>query len=410
MLKINERYELVFGALGNILAWYCFALFMPFLHILSKDFFPTGDTAITSIISFLAVSVGLFLRPVGASIFGPIGDRVGRQKALSLSVLLMAVPTFCIGLLPDYYQIGIFAPIILLFLRTFQGISMGGEFTTAMVHFVELSPNNKRGFFGSFVDAGAQVGVLLASGSLVILYMFFTEEQIYQYAWRYPFFGAGLLIPFAFIHPHKEPLPKKEKKDSVFNSLFVYKKEVLCTIAVTAFSAVSFYTLLTFLPYYLVREGILKLGEAAKCGVYANISVIFSAVFCGYLSDKFTRKPFLGSGIVGVVVTIYFIFIVGVQSVYTWNVVHIVYGFFVGMYFSGRAAFFSEAFPKNVRCTGVSVSMSIAQAIVGGSTSIIMNHCASISSTLSVVPITIVASLGLFALSIMQDRTGQDLR
>lgn len=409
MPQIENKRELFIGALGNILAWYCFALFMPFLHIFSRDFFPIGDPFIVSVVSFLTVSVGLFLRPIGAAIFGPIGDKIGRQKALSLSILAMAIPTFCIGLLSDYQRIGIFAPILLVCMRVFQGISMGGEFTTAMVRLVELAPNNKRGFFGSFSDAGAQVGVLLASGTLVALYSYFSEEEIYQYAWRYPFFGAALLIPFAFIHSNKKNDIKPAAKRAVFEGLFEHKKEVLYTFAVTAFSAVSFYTLLTFLPYFLVREKIITLDMSAKCGMLANLSVISSAIFFGYLSDRFTRKPFLAGGMFGVAATVCFIFLVGIKSQCGWMFAHTVYGFFVGMYFSGRAAFFSETFPKSIRCTGVSMSMSLAQAIAGGSITVIMNQCTAISNLLSVVPIIFVTACGIFALTKMPDRTGKEL-
>lgn len=409
MAEISNKFELFVGAMGNILVWYCFALFMPFLHVLSRDFFPIGDSFTVSVVSFLVVGVGLFFRPIGAAIFGPIGDKIGRQKALSLSILFMAVPTFCVGLLPDYHRIGIFAPVILIILRLFQGISMGGEFTTAMVRLVELSPSNRRGLFGTFSDVGAQVGVMLASFSLLELYSCFSEEQIYEYAWRYPFFGAALLIPFAFVHPSRKNDIKPAAKRSVFGGLLEHKKEVLCTFAVTAFSAVSFYTLFTFLPYFLVRENVLTLKMSTQCVTYANCAVMFFAVLGGYLSDKFRRKPFLGCGMIGVASTVCFIFLVGIKSESGWILVHMIFGLFIGMYFSGRAAFFSETFPKSIRCTGVSMSMSLAQAIFGGSITVIMNQCTAISNVASVLPIIFVTTCGIIALTQMPDRTGAEL-
>ena len=412
MLKKSDQYELALSAAGNVLTWYCFGLFMPFLHVLSRSFFSNGngDTAEVAVISFLVVSAGLFLRPVGALIFGPIGDKLGRQKALSMSILMMVVPTFCIGLMPNYQQIGILSPIALLLFRSLQGVSMGGEFTAAMVHLVELAPRDRRGFFGSLSEAGGQVGVLLANASLVLLYVFFSEAEIYEYAWRYPFFASVLLMPFVFIHPHKEKVPTKKNKNSIFVGLLTYQKEILSVGGVTAFSSVAFYTSLTFLPYYLVKENTLTLMQATKCGASFNLAVIFSSMFFGYLSDFLKRKLFLNGGIIGVTLVTCFMFLAEAKSPTSWIFIHIMYGFFMGMYFASRAAFFAEAFPKSVRCTGIGISMSLAQAVVGGLTPVIMHYCTSISPLFSIIPITFTAWIGAFSLRGIEDRTGMELK
>jgi MHS family proline/betaine transporter-like MFS transporter len=410
-LIVNEKYETVCGAVGNVLTWYSFALFMPFLPILSQKFLSYGDKDFCSILSFLSVSIGLFVRPIGSAIFGPIGDKIGRRRALSLSILFMALPTASIGLLPDCSHWGVAASLIFILLRVLQGMSMGGEYSTSMIHFVELAKGNRRGLFGSFSDAGSQLGVLLSGQSLIILYVFFTESEIYDYAWRYPFLAASLLIPFAFISTNNSSAKKVKERDnySITESLFAHKKEVSCTFAITSFSAIGFYTLLTFLPYFFVRENILTLNEAAKCSVLANIFIVISALICGYMSDIFGRKIFMIGGMLGVSISIYFIFLTKTKSFDLLMVFNMLYGAFLGMYFSSRAAFFSESFPRRVRCTGVSISMSLAQAIVGGSSTLIMNYFTSISEKLSIIPITIVAILGIFAVSILEDRTGKKL-
>ncbi|MDR2681456.1 MAG: MFS transporter, partial [Holosporaceae bacterium] len=170
MITVNKKYAPLVGAIGNVLVWYNFALLMPFLVIISKNFFSIGNPEFHSTISFLAVSMGLFLRPVGSAVFGPIGDKFGRQLSLSISILLMVVPTVCMGLLPNSSQWGIFAPLTFIFLRILQGIAMVGEYTTSMVHLVELAPQHRRGFYGSFSDAGCQVGTLLAGVALIALH------------------------------------------------------------------------------------------------------------------------------------------------------------------------------------------------------------------------------------------------
>jgi MFS family permease len=279
-----------------------------------------------------------------------------------------------------------------------------------MVHLVELAPRHRRGFFGSFSDAGCQIGTLLAGVALIELHMFYSEQEIYSFAWRYPFLLAILLLPFAFIQVQQEDASsKKEKKPSIIKSLIEHKREVGCTIAITAFSAVGFYTLLTFFPYYFVHKKILTLEGATRCSMYANIAVTITIFTCGFLSDIFRRKPFLISGMIGVPLSVYIMFMSNLKSVTFLIVMNTVYGIFLGMYYSCRAAFFSEAFPRHVRCTGVSLSLSLAQAIVGGSSTFLMDHVMAISEKLSVLPITAVALLGIAAVLAMKDRTGEDL-
>ena len=413
----SEKKELIVSALGNVLVWYNFALFMPLLPILSKQFFPIENAALRDLVTFFVMSMGLFMRPVGSLIFGPIGDKIGRERAISVAILLMAIPTFLVGLVPSYNQIGIFAPILVFCLRTLQGISMGGEYTAAMVHLVEIAPSNRRGFFGSFSDAGSQVGVLLTGGVILLLYLSFSEAEIYQYAWRIPFLIAITLVPFAFMHSEKKKEVKNGKKKNskkaqpknIFATLAEYKTEVLCTIAITAFSAIGFYTLLNFLPYYLVNKGIITLKDSATCSVIANVCIISSILVSGFLSDWFSRKIFLQAGMVFVVITTYVMFLCNITSTFAWFVIHGVYGLSIGMYYGSRAAFFSESFPKEIRCTGVSVSLSLAQAIFGGGISMVLNYCISISPFLVVVPVTLVIAVALFAITKIKDRTGQKL-
>jgi MHS family proline/betaine transporter-like MFS transporter len=410
MFQIDtKKYEAMISAFGNILEWYSFALFMPFLPVISTQFFPLENAEFSKLLTFFAMSVGLFVRPLGAAIYGPIGDKFGRQKAISFSILLMAIPTIGIGLLPNYHQIGVVAPIVLIILRALQGISMGGEYTAAMVHLVERAPGNRRGFYGSWSDAGSQIGVLIGGQALILLYSFFSEWDIYSFAWRVPFLSSIVLIPFAFLVPKPNPSNRKKSKETIFNMLANHKKEVGCTIAITSFSAVGFYTLFTFLPYYLVSNNILSLKQAAVCSTISNAIMIVTIFIAGYLSDTFKRKPFMIIGIIGVSFVTFFIFVLSGDSYNYWLTLHILYGFFIGMYYSSRAAFFAESFPMKVRCTAVSVSLSIAQAIFGGLTPTVMSFCANCSGFVSTLPIIVLAVAAIYALSLLKDRTGERL-
>ncbi|MDR2724461.1 MAG: MFS transporter [Holosporaceae bacterium] len=399
MFKINlEKHESLIEILGNVLVWYNFALFMPFLHILSAEFFPLKNTVQREMLSFLALSAGLFMRPFGAAVFGPLGDRLGRRKSISISILLMVIPTVCIGLLPNFRQVGICAPILLLIFRALQGISLGGEYTTAMVHLVERAPPHRRSFWGSFTDAGSQIGVLLGGQALVLLHSFFSPEEIYSFAWRIPFLGAVVLAPFSFLVPASVSNKKDKPKVPIFRTLLKYKKEVLCTASITAFSAVGFYTLLTFLPYYLVGTNIMTLQEATTCSVYSTLIMVIFILMGGYLSDTYSKAFFMIFGIVGVSITMYFMFLLPMTTFKHWLILQLSYGSFLGLYYSSRAAFFAEAYPEHIRCTAVSLSLSFAQALFGGMTPLAINYASKISPLLPAMAVTVIAICAFSAL------------
>lgn len=410
-MKIDKKYEPIIGLFGNVFVWYSFALFMPFLPIISKQFFPiSGNEGLGHVLSLLAVSVALFVRPLGASIFGPIGDKFGRAKAIALSILVMVVSTFAIALIPGYDSIGIAAPILLIFFRALQGISLGGEYTSVMVHAVENAPANRRGFYGSFTDFGNQIGVLFGGQFLVLLYSFFSVDQIYDFAWRIPFLCSLVLLPFMFMLPDNIPEKSHEKKEPLLPMLSAHKKEMLGAFFITAFSAVSFYTLLTFLPYYLHSIGALSLDDTARCSNFACIAMSVAILAGGYLSDKFGRKPFLYMGILGGAATLVVMLTSSSKDMSFWMTTNGVFGVLLGFYYSSRSAFFAEAFPKKIRCTAVSVSFSLAQAIFGGLTPTVILKLTQFSRECAVIPVLFVTIAALIALSQLKDRTGEDLR
>jgi len=409
MIKMNvKKHESLIGALGNVMTWYDFALIMPMSVVLVEQCFPNSASLWIRMLGGWIVSMGLFTRPLGALIFGPIGDKFGRQKAISISILLMAIPTFLMGILPGYSEIGIWSPILFLFLRVLQGISMGGEYTAAMVHIVEKAPSNRRGFYGSWTDAGNQIGVMLAAQSVVFLHHFFSESEVYSFAWRIPFLLGILLVPFAFLIPKQEKKKSDSSKNSICKMLMDHKKEVFCTVSITAFSAVSFYTLWTFLPKYLVNQGILNLKQSATCGAGASIVSLISILGAGYLSDIFKRKPFLTIGIVGSLISGGCMFCTSSSSYCFWMAWQLSMGFFLGVYYSSRAAFFAESFPKEVRCTAVSLSLSFAQATFGGLTPPVMDYLVGKSSDWAIIPIIFVSILALYSLCLLEDRTGKE--
>ncbi|MCK5708896.1 MAG: MFS transporter, partial [Deltaproteobacteria bacterium] len=163
--SIHEHHfkRTVAGVIGNVLEWYDFAVFGYFAPIIASQFFPEDDPVAGLINAFGVFAAGYLMRPLGGVVFGYIGDKLGRKRALGMSVMLMVIPTTLLGLLPTHAQVGIVAPIMLLILRLVQGFSVGGELIGSISYLTEVAPPGRRGFLGSFAFFGAVGGVLLGS-------------------------------------------------------------------------------------------------------------------------------------------------------------------------------------------------------------------------------------------------------
>src|ERR1044071_2264553 len=182
------------SAIGTTIEWYDFFLYGVVTPIvLNKLFFPNYDPIVGTLLAYTTFFVGFISRPIGGIIFGHYGDRIGRKTVLILTLLIMGVATFLIGLLPTYASVGIWAPIMLLFLRIFQGIGIGGEWGGAVLMAVEPSPAGRRGFYGSWPQIGVPAGLLLASG-MVYLLSYLPEADFFSWGWRIAFLISAVLV------------------------------------------------------------------------------------------------------------------------------------------------------------------------------------------------------------------------
>jgi MFS transporter, MHS family, proline/betaine transporter len=187
------RHAVVAGIAGNVMEWYDFSVYGYFATTIGRHFFPAQDTVSSLLAAFGVFAAGFFMRPLGSLIFGHIGDKRGRRLALTASVLLMSVPTFLIGALPTYQQIGIWASVLLVLMRLLQGLSVGGEYTTSSIFLVERSSAGNRGFLGSFVPFGACAGVLLGSAVGAAVTTILDRSSVASWGWRVPFL-IGLTV------------------------------------------------------------------------------------------------------------------------------------------------------------------------------------------------------------------------
>ncbi|MCB0563751.1 MAG: MFS transporter [Phaeodactylibacter sp.] len=357
------------GVAGNILEWYDFAIYGFFAPVLGQLFFPAEDPTTSLIASFGAFAAGFLMRPVGGALFGYIGDRVGRKRALNLSVLLMAVPTFLIGLIPTHAQIGMGAAVILVLLRMLQGLSVGGEYTSSIVYLAESAPEGKRGLFTSTSMMGAIGGILLGSFLGSIITGMLTEAQLQSWGWRIPFLFGILVAGIGYlIRRHMpETLSEQEEKENPLRTLRRNWVQVVQVSGLNMLSAIFFYALFVFVVTWLVDYVEESRTLALRLNSVSLLIFMVAILFFAHLSDRIGRKRLIIPGAVAIILFGYPLF---------WLMHHhdetmilageIGLAVLAAAYMAPIPATLTEMFPKNIRVSAVSVGYNLAYAIFGG--------------------------------------------
>jgi MFS family permease len=249
--------------IGTAIEWYDYFLYgTAAALVFNQLFFPEFSPLAGTLASFATFAVGFFARPVGGVVFGHFGDRIGRKTMLVLTLLIMGVATFLIGLLPTYETIGVWAPILLVVLRIFQGFGVGGEWGGAVLMAVEHSPRGRRGFYGSWPQMGVPAGLLL--GTLAVyLFALLPEEQFLAWGWRVPFLlsivlvGVGLYIRLAIA---ESPAFRQVQESNttapmpIVDVLRTYPKAVLIAMGLRVAENGSFYVFSVFVLAYVTEQ------------------------------------------------------------------------------------------------------------------------------------------------------------
>ncbi|MDR0407259.1 MAG: MFS transporter [Holosporales bacterium] len=403
------------GVLANMLEWLDYSLYGAFSAVMAPLFFPSSDAFASQLAAFGVFALGFIARPLGGVLFGHIGDKVGRRNALFLSISLMAIPTVCVGLLPTYAQIGLWAPALLTLIRILQGLAIGGEYTSSMVYLVENAPAEKRGRTGSWADIGCLTGTLLGGQlTAAVLGAVLSAEAYRTWGWRLPFLFSLCLVYVGFQLKKNLEEPPKQKKVSRLPIVEVFKnhrKPALWAMFITFFSGIAFYSLLVFLPNYLVISGKASPTCAFLMTAVTNACMIPMTLFAGYMTDRFKqRKSFLQAGVLGVFLLVYpMTTCIRSGNLLIYGVLHLLAGLFLSSYYGGRTAFFAETFPAHVRCTAVSFALGLGQALMGGTAPLIATYL--VEQTKDIRIVTAQFAFGtlcaLYALSKMRDRTAQ---
>ncbi len=391
---LNSHSKTLFaGMVGNVLEWYDFVVYGFLAVILGELFFPSTDPMVSLIKSFAVFAVGFLMRPIGAIVFGYIGDRFGRKKSLTISIILMAVSTTAIGLLPTYQQIGILAPILLVTLKLLQGLSVGGEYTTSVSFIVEHAPENRRGLFGSVAILGAVFGILLGSASGAFITKILSEEALYSWGWRILFF-TGVLLGFVGYYvrrnidetpkflelEYEEMVDKKPIRDLFKN----YKKEFLKTFFLSTFQAVGFYTIFVYIANHLNVFVKFPKAEALTINTISMIVLAVLIPFFGFISDKIGRKPLILFSTGLTVLLAYPLFVLLSKGTFeTALASQIIFALIVAGFMSILPTTLVEIFPTKVRNSGYSIGYNLPFAIFGGTAPLIATYLIKVTGDIN---------------------------
>jgi MHS family proline/betaine transporter-like MFS transporter len=411
------------GAIGNALEWYDFSLFGYFAPIISSQFFPSADPRAALLNTFGVFAAGFLMRPLGAILFGHLGDRLGRKRALELSVLLMAVPTALVGLLPTYHQVGLVAPLLLLLVRLLQGLSVGGEYVGSMSYLAESAQPGRRGFDSSWCNVSGGVGGLIGSGLATVLTRMLTPEQVADWGWRLPFLlsiPGGILswrlrLSIAESPCFKEvrhagqvaPVPLRE-------SLRTDRRAFLTIAGLSLLASIGWYLPWVWLVTWLddINRPALPQWEALASSTLAGIVLIVLTPLGGALSDRLGRKPVILAGSVGYLVLSYPMFLWMSRGTFTAALSgQLVSAVLTALYGGASLAAFAELFPTRTRYSGLALSYNLAVALCGGTTPLVATWLVNVSgSTLTPAFYLMAAALGttLAALA-MPERARQPL-
>lgn len=365
------------GSIGNLVEWYDWYAYSAFTIYFSSSFFPGNNRTLQLLNTAAIFAVGFLMRPLGGYVFGFIGDRFGRKKSMTLSVLLMSFGSLIIACSPTFKEIGIVAPVVLLIARLLQGLSVGGEYGVSATYLSEMAIPQRRGFYSSFQYVTLIGGQLIALGIQLLLQKFLlSEDELVAWGWRIPFFvGAVLAVVAFYLRQHldetrafKQQVQSNEKKGSL-QLLLQHPKEILTVVGLTLGGTLAFYTYSTYMQKFLVNTVGFANADATLISFLALL--IFAALqpVFGLLSDKIGRKPLLlAFGVLGTFFTVPLLS--ALQHVSDkWQAFWLILLALtiVSGYTSINAIVKAELFPAKIRALGVGLPYALTVAVFGGS-------------------------------------------
>lgn len=339
-------------------------------------FFPSADPLISTLAAFATYAVGFLARPLGGIVFGHIGDKVGRKKALVITILIVGLGTFCIGLLPTYEKIGAWAPALLILIRVLQGFGVGGEQAGAVLMTAEYSAPARRGYFSSWVQIGAPVGFLLPLALFALLNATLSPEEMMDYGWRIPFLLSLLLVIVGlFIRLRIDESPvfaqiretKAEESRPLIEVVRDYPGIVVKGVCAKLIEACTF-AMFTVIVLAYGKANNLDANILMETMIVAVVLEVLAIPLMGALCDKVGRKPvYILGALLQVIMIIPFFMAINQDSFWLTQLVMIlVLSVGHSMCYAPQASFFPELFPTHIRCSGIALIWQVGSLIGSG--------------------------------------------
>ena len=377
-IERSKMNSIVFAScFGTIIEWYDFLIYATAAALVfNKAFFPTFDPLAGTLAALGSYAVGFLARPLGGALFGHFGDRLGRKSMLVLTLFIMGLSTFCIGLLPTYASIGVLAPILLVLLRVIQGIGLGGEWGGASLMVIEHAPADRRGFYASFVQIGFPIGLVLAT-LVFALVTKMPDADFAAYGWRIPFLISVVLLGVGtFVRSRVPETPVFEglkmrdglSRNPVGEAVGKNTKTFLIAVGLKLSEVSWVYMLTVFVVGYATTKLGMSKSMMLDAVMYAALLELISLPLFGWLSDKIGRRPLF---ILGALFTIVFAFplfwmLESKSTALIFAAIMIAMNFGHGMMFGPESCCFPELFGPNVRYSGASFGFQVSAAIGGG--------------------------------------------
>ena len=379
----RRKRALIAGSVGNFIEWYEFAVYGFLATLIAENFFRLqGESALTGILlTYASFAIAFFFRPLGAVLFGRMGDRIGRKPTLIFVLIMMTLATAAIGLVPTYARLGVLAPLIVTGLRILQGLFAGGEYGGAVSLMTEFAPPGRRGLYGAWQSFTVALGLLAGAAIVALLSRLLTPEEMLSWGWRIPFFvalplggialwlRAGMEETPAFIRQQTQP------REKVTASLSDTLKTILLGICRLMVWSAAGYTWLVIMPTYLQASLHTGFNEALLIAVISNLGFAVTIIPAGMLSDRIGRRTVMVSAaILLLVLSLPLLNLLQAENTATGLIGLVVFiaGGVVGLLAGPGPAMLSEMFPTRVRYTGLGLAYSLSNALFSGCAGLII--------------------------------------
>lgn len=429
------------AALGNTMEWFDFGVYAYLAGTLGKVFFPSSSPGAQVVATFATFAAAFLVRPLGGLVFGPLGDRIGRQKVLAATMIMMAASTFAVGLLPSYASIGFAAPLLLLVCRLVQGFSTGGEYAGATTYIAEYAPDQRRGFLGSWLDFGTFVGYSLGSGLVTVLTLTLGADGLESWGWRIPFFIAGPLgLIGLYMRLKLEETPafqveaaaaeaqreegRRGEDDPVeqarqsgkgrLKEIFTrHWQAVLICMGLVLLYNVTNYMVTSYLPTFMT----VTLGESdttAQLLVLGTMLLVALAITTvGRSSDRWGRRPmFMGGSIALIALALPAFLLIREGGILLPAFGCAILGLLLVCFAGTAAATLPALFPTRLRYGALSIAYNISVSLFGGTTPLLASFLVEKTGN-PLVPayyLMVAGAIGLVSTFFLHETAGRPLR